>query len=234
MNPPPSLLPEGYRGWLWFPSSSSGSPLDQFREGDVTIEPLSGGLRDSVACVGARRVMRIIAKAVVSQGICEGRQGKREAIPAFLFYGAPMAVEERVPLSWRMFFSKFLNALQWGSFYALIALGYSLVYGVLLLINFAHGDIFMVGAYHRVFSGNAACLANTWPFSPSTWIRSRFRDHGGAHHDSDRRGWGHHRAGGLPTLAAQGGFPALRRDHRPHVRPHPGKRQPGASRSQPP
>ena len=36
-----------------------------------------------------------------------------------------------------------LNALQWGSFYSLIALGYCLVYGVLLLINFAHGDIFM-------------------------------------------------------------------------------------------
>lgn len=41
--------------------------------------------------------------------------------------------------------------MQWGSFYALIALGYSLVYGVLLLINFAHGDIFMVGAYIAFF-----------------------------------------------------------------------------------
>ncbi len=44
-----------------------------------------------------------------------------------------------------------LNALQWGSFYSLIALGYCLVYGVLLLINFAHGDIFMVGAYISLF-----------------------------------------------------------------------------------
>ena len=50
-----------------------------------------------------------------------------------------------------------LNALQWGSFYALIALGYTLVYGVLRLINFAHGDIFMsvldnicVSQYHRL------------------------------------------------------------------------------------
>lgn len=50
-----------------------------------------------------------------------------------------------------MFFQNFLNALQWGSFYALIALGYTLVYGVLLLINFAHGDIFMVGAYIAFF-----------------------------------------------------------------------------------
>lgn len=43
------------------------------------------------------------------------------------------------------------NALQWGSYYSLIALGYCLVYGVLLLINFAHGDIFMVGAYIAFF-----------------------------------------------------------------------------------
>ncbi len=45
-----------------------------------------------------------------------------------------------------------INALQWGSFYALIALGYTMVYGVLVLINFAHGDIFMVGAYIAFFA----------------------------------------------------------------------------------
>ena len=50
-----------------------------------------------------------------------------------------------------IFFQNIFNALQWGSFYALIALGYTLVYGVLLLINFAHGDIFMVGAYIAFF-----------------------------------------------------------------------------------
>ncbi len=44
-----------------------------------------------------------------------------------------------------------INALQWGSFYALIALGYSMVYGVLMLFNFAHGDIFMVGSYIGFF-----------------------------------------------------------------------------------
>lgn len=48
-------------------------------------------------------------------------------------------------------FQNILNALQWGSFYALIALGYTLVYGVLRLINFAHGDVFMVGAYISFF-----------------------------------------------------------------------------------
>jgi branched-chain amino acid transport system permease protein len=49
------------------------------------------------------------------------------------------------------FVQNLFNALQWGSFYSLIALGYTLVYGVLVLINFAHGDIFMVGAYIAFF-----------------------------------------------------------------------------------
>lgn len=40
-----------------------------------------------------------------------------------------------------------INALQWGSFYALIALGYSMVYSILMLFNFTHGDIFMTGTY---------------------------------------------------------------------------------------
>jgi len=41
----------------------------------------------------------------------------------------------------------FLNALTLGSLYALIALGYTMVYGIIRLINFAHGDIFMLGSY---------------------------------------------------------------------------------------
>ncbi|SMP65962.1 branched-chain amino acid ABC transporter permease [Desulfonatronum lacustre] len=49
-------------------------------------------------------------------------------------------------------FQNIMNALQWGSFYSLIALGYCLVYGVLRLINFAHGDIFMVGAFIAYFA----------------------------------------------------------------------------------
>lgn len=46
-----------------------------------------------------------------------------------------------------IFFQNLVNALQLGSFYALVALGYSMVYSILMLFNFAHGDIFMVGAY---------------------------------------------------------------------------------------
>lgn len=45
------------------------------------------------------------------------------------------------------FLQQALNALQLGSIYALIALGYTMVYGILTMINFAHGDFFMVGAF---------------------------------------------------------------------------------------
>ena len=45
------------------------------------------------------------------------------------------------------FFQQLINGLALGSIYALIALGYTMVYGVLRFINFAHGDVFMVGAF---------------------------------------------------------------------------------------
>lgn len=48
--------------------------------------------------------------------------------------------------------SQAVNALQLGSIYALVALGYSMVYGIILLLNFAHGDIIMVGAYMTYYA----------------------------------------------------------------------------------
>ena len=46
-----------------------------------------------------------------------------------------------------LFLNQLINGLQIGTIYALIALGYTMVYGIVKLINFAHGDIIMVGAY---------------------------------------------------------------------------------------
>jgi branched-chain amino acid transport system permease protein len=46
-----------------------------------------------------------------------------------------------------IFIQQTINGLTLGSVYALIALGYSMVYGILKLLNFAHGDVYMVGAY---------------------------------------------------------------------------------------
>ncbi|MBQ4506960.1 MAG: branched-chain amino acid ABC transporter permease [Firmicutes bacterium] len=48
--------------------------------------------------------------------------------------------------------AQIINGLQTGSIYALVALGYSMVYGIILLLNFAHGDIIMVGAYVVYYS----------------------------------------------------------------------------------
>lgn len=45
------------------------------------------------------------------------------------------------------FLQQIINGLAWGSIYALLALGYTLVYGVLKFINFAHGDVYMVSAF---------------------------------------------------------------------------------------
>ena len=45
------------------------------------------------------------------------------------------------------FFMQFINGLNIGSIYALIALGYTMVYGIAKMLNFAHGDVIMVGAY---------------------------------------------------------------------------------------
>lgn len=68
--------------------------------------------------------------------------------------------------------NQLINGLQSGSIYALVALGYSMVYGIILLLNFAHGDIIMVGAYaawmcmvnfnlHPLLSVLVAVLAST-------------------------------------------------------------------------
>ena len=48
---------------------------------------------------------------------------------------------------WTLFFTLLVNGLTLGSVYALIALGYSMVYGILKLLNFAHGDVYMIGAF---------------------------------------------------------------------------------------
>lgn len=54
--------------------------------------------------------------------------------------------------------SQLINGLQSGSIYALVALGYSMVYGIIMLLNFAHGDIIMVGAYVAWFAMTSLAL----------------------------------------------------------------------------
>jgi len=52
------------------------------------------------------------------------------------------------------FAQQLLNGISFGAIYALIALGYTMVYGVLRFINFAHSDVFMVGAFAGWYAGN--------------------------------------------------------------------------------
>src|SRR5574337_387767 len=50
-------------------------------------------------------------------------------------------------MNWNLFVTELVSGVTHGSVYALIALGYSMVYGILKLLNFAHGDVYMVGAF---------------------------------------------------------------------------------------
>ena len=64
------------------------------------------------------------------------------------------------------FIQQLINGLSLGSIYALIALGYTMVYGIIKLINFAHGDIYMLGAYCAFYV--TAILGYT--SGPSLWV----------------------------------------------------------------
>ena len=57
------------------------------------------------------------------------------------------------------FIQQLINGLSLGSIYALIALGYTMVYGIIKLINFAHGDIYMIGAFVGLYCGTTLKLS---------------------------------------------------------------------------
>jgi branched-chain amino acid transport system permease protein len=87
--------------------------------------------------------------------------------------GRPLA-NARLPFSILIFLGlalfvlgidQFVNALTLGAIYALVALGYTMVYGIIELINFAHGDVFMVGSFVAMFVsssllGNEGAITN--------------------------------------------------------------------------
>lgn len=69
--------------------------------------------------------------------------------------------------TYQQWIALFISGLAQGSIYALIALGYTLVYGILLMINFAHGEVFMSGAFTTVFFAealNRSGFLNAHPF----------------------------------------------------------------------
>src|SRR2546423_4781118 len=71
----------------------------------------------------------------------------------------------------REFLQQVINGLSVGSIYALIAVGYTMVYGVLQLINFAHGDIFMVGAIVSFYVASRTLPATfPWWLHAAVWM----------------------------------------------------------------
>src|SRR5438876_7633196 len=70
-------------------------------------------------------------------------------------------------MNWNLFVTELVAGITHGSVYALIALGYSMVYGILKLLNFAHGDIYMVGSFIgfgivTVFGGAESLTVSVW------------------------------------------------------------------------
>jgi branched-chain amino acid transport system permease protein len=68
------------------------------------------------------------------------------------------------------FLQQLVNGISQGSAYALIALGYTMVYGILRLINFAHGDVYMVGAFVGFYLGNTPFIQETMGASPAALV----------------------------------------------------------------
>jgi branched-chain amino acid transport system permease protein len=75
------------------------------------------------------------------------RSGLGWAFLAVLGIGAVIILVRSLAANPTLFAEQVINGLQLGFMYALIALGYTMVYGIVRLINFAHGDVFMVGAF---------------------------------------------------------------------------------------
>jgi branched-chain amino acid transport system permease protein len=80
------------------------------------------------------------------------------AIALVVIYRLIMALSENPML----FLQQVINGINLGFVYALIALGYTMVYGIVRLINFAHGDVFMVGAFISYYAIDRIQL-HTWP-----------------------------------------------------------------------
>lgn len=70
------------------------------------------------------------------------------------------------------FFQHLLNGLNAGAIYALIALGYTMVFGVLKLINFAHGDLVMVGAFVAYYAAKWGDSSRGWGFAAFIFVLS--------------------------------------------------------------
>ena len=112
----------------------------------VATNPLSRGLRITLMSIGAIGLYLIVLWRAL---LFAGELTSGNSVP-----GALLQALTRFDETGNVFLAQALqqtvNALSIGALYALIALGYTMVYGIIELINFAHGDIFMLGAFASV------------------------------------------------------------------------------------
>ena len=69
------------------------------------------------------------------------------------------------------FLQQLINGLTLGAMYGLIAIGYSMVYGIIGMINFAHGEIYMIGAFLSIISFTCSAFSAS-PGCRSLWSSS--------------------------------------------------------------
>ena len=74
------------------------------------------------------------------------------------------------------FLELFFGGLTRGSIYALIALGYTMVYGIIELINFAHGEIYMIGAFTALIVANLGLIFTNRSWSEASWRKRLFHN----------------------------------------------------------
>ena len=106
----------------------------------------------------ARRASRITPVSIFLWAL-------RIAALAIILYGSYLSISSGrlTAAQWR---DLFVFGISTGSVYALIALGYTMVYGVLRFINFAHGEVFMVGAMMAFYVANGLATTTLWTSSP--------------------------------------------------------------------
>ena len=132
-----------------WPRSATTRPRCWPTPSSARARPTGPSVRDALAATkdfaGVTGRSRIDDEA--QRGEAGGRpEGRRTASSSTSRRSRPSTAPARTP-PWRPSSSSSSTGCRWGRSTRLIALGYTMVYGILRLINFAHGDVFMVGAY---------------------------------------------------------------------------------------
>jgi branched-chain amino acid transport system permease protein len=141
-------------------SSKLITGIAQSAGGDGGVETVRGvwqvlqiAVRAAVALLVGGTVVNIIVRSVRQDGYTiRAITGLFGIVVFWLIAERVYTVTNTTPYPLQLWGLQTANGLVLGSLYALVALGYTLVYGILLMINFAHGEIMMIGSYFGYFA----------------------------------------------------------------------------------